>query len=314
MGKILITTSSFNIESSEALRDVSKAGHTLIANPYGRRLAEEEVLALIKEHQPVGMIAGVEPLTRTVLETADTLKVISRCGTGLDSVDLEAAKELGIEVFNTPGAPSQAVAELTITLILSALRHVPRADRTIRSGDWKPFMGNLLSGKSLGLIGGGRIGRRVADLAAAFGSKPHICDPMLDASQSSYPLTDLTTLLSNSDIISLHVPRTEQTENLLNAERIANLKPSAIVVNTSRGGLIDENALYDALHQGRIAGAALDVFSDEPYEGPLTHLDNIVLSNHMGSYAQETRALMEQEAAENLKKGLNVVPSKSNAA
>ncbi len=304
MTTILITTSSFDVDANASLRALREQGFELVLNPFNRRLTEEEVTALITEHRPVGMIAGVEPLTRAVLEGASNLKVVSRCGTGMDSVDLDAAQEFGIAVLNTPGAPAKAVAELTVGLILSALRHIPRGDRTIRSGDWKPFMGNLLSGKYVGIIGGGRIGSMVAELAAAFGADPHIFDPFLTPENTSHPLTDLNSLLTNSDIVSLHIPQTEQTQNLLNAERIASLKPSALIVNTSRGGLIDEDALFDALQAGQIAGAALDVFLDEPYSGPLATLDNVILTSHMGSYAQETRAMMELEAAENLTNAL----------
>ena len=169
MDRVLITTSSFDVENNPALQALQTAGIEVRANPYGRRLTESEIAKLL-EADVRGMIAGVEPLTRTVLAGAAGLKVISRCGIGLDNVDLVAAKELGIKVCNTPGAPVTAVAELTVVLILDLLRRVAQADRTIRQGQWKQIMGNLLAFQKVGIIGYGRIGRRVGELLHAFGA------------------------------------------------------------------------------------------------------------------------------------------------
>jgi len=302
MSTILITTSSFQVDTNPALQALQRDGFKIVTNPFGRRLTEEDAQQLLGEHNPIGMIAGVEPLTRTVLKSAPALKVIARCGIGMDSVDLAAADELGISVSNTPDAPSSAVAELTIGLILSALRQIPQADRALRGGEWKARMGNMFRGKTLGLIGGGRIGRKVAELASAFGADVIIHDPFIET--CSYPLVSMDALLQQSDILSLHIPGGDETHHLINQGALEQMKPTALLINAGRGGLVDESALADALRSERLAGAALDVYEDEPYSGELLGLDNVVVTAHMGSYAKETRAIMEQEAAENLSTGL----------
>jgi len=280
-------------------------GHEIVLNPFGRRLTEDDALSLLSEHNPVGMIAGVEPLTRPVLESAPALKVLARCGIGMDSVDLAAAKELGIAVSNTPDAPCSAVAELTIGLIMSALRQIPQADRALRGGEWKARMGHMFRGKTLGLIGGGRIGQKVAELASAFGVDVIIHDPFIET--CSYPLVSMDALLQQSDILSLHIPGGDETYHLINQTALEKMKPTALLINAGRGGLVDERALAEALRSERLAGAALDVYEDEPYSGDLLALDNVVLTAHMGSYAKETRAIMEREAAENLLTGLRAI-------
>ena len=293
---ILVTTSSFSIRDFDDDMNV-------VFNPYGRRLSENEVLGLIEKYQPTGMIAGVEPLSRKVLSAAKNLKVISRCGVGLDSVDLEAAVELGIKVVNTPDAPTRAVAELTIGLILSILRKIPQLDAKIRKGGWKGPKGNLLMGKTVGIVGCGRIGTTVAEICKAFGCEVIGYDRFIK-NHMSINLVDLDELLGTSDIITLHIPMTKDNENLISEECIKKVKRGAVIINASRGGLIDEDALFDALSDGRLSGAAIDCFVEEPYSGKLSELDNVVLSPHMGSSTHETRRVMEQEAFNNLIKAL----------
>lgn len=296
---ILITTSSFQIEANEHLGHLERSGFTIILNPYGRRLTEPEIKGLLDEHDPVAMIAGVEPLTADVINGAKSLRVISRCGVGTDSVDLDAAKARNIPVPITPGGPTAAVSELTLSLMLAACRRVVEADRNLRNDEWSALMGRLLAHQTVGLIGFGRIGQAVADLCHAFGAKVIASDPVA-ASGGDVPLVDLDTLLAQADIVSLHVPLMEGTKRLINAERISAMKPDSILINAARGGLVDEKAVYDALMSGHLAAAALDCFSDEPYEGPLTDCPTAILTAHMGSYAREARALMEKEAASNL--------------
>jgi D-3-phosphoglycerate dehydrogenase len=303
MPSILVTTSSFGSAAQAELAELRRAGYAIVLNPHGRRLGEEEVGALLGP-DVVGMIAGVEPLTRRVLAGAKGLRVVSRCGIGLDSVDLAAARELGIEVLNTPDAPSAAVAELTLGLALAALRRIALADRQVRAGLWHPLMGRLLASQVAGVVGYGRIGRRVAALFAAFGCRVLACDPAARAAASGVTLCALDELLAQADIVSLHVPLEPGTARLIDAARIARMKKGAILVNVSRGGLVDEAALHAALAEGRLAGAALDVFEREPYAGPLAGLDQVVLTAHMGSAAEETRAVMEREAAQNLVRAL----------
>ena len=302
MSKVLITTSSFSLGNFAQAKSLHDAGISLEMNPHGRRLSEDEVAELVAT-DVIAILAGLEPLTDRVLSNAKSLRVIARCGTGLDSVDLQAASRLGIDVFNTPDAPTQAVAELTIAHMLNSLRHISTTDSNMRSGKWTPTMGSLLATKTVGLIGVGRIGSAVAKLAQAFGARVIGFDPVV-SSHNSVELLSLDEVLNQADIVSLHVPINDQTHHIVNANAISRMKPGSIVVNVSRGGLIDESALHDALKSQHLSGAALDCFEDEPYSGPLLQIPGVHVTAHMGSYARETRDLMEVEASTNLVNGL----------
>ena len=302
--KILITTSSFDVASSPALAQLAAAGFEIVLNPFGRRLNEAEAAQLLADKNVVGMIAGVEPLTRAVLSGATGLRVISRCGIGMDSVDLESAREQNIVVRNTPAAPSMAVAELTLGLMLDMLRRVSQADRGIRAGAWKQIMGNLLASQVVGIVGYGGIGKRVAALVRAFGAQVLVFDTRPIACADGIKAVSFDEIIAQADVISLHVPYMKENYHLLNAATFARMKTGAMIVNAARGGLIDEEALRTALETGQIAAAALDCFEQEPYDGALTKLPQVLLTAHMGSYAKESRLLMEQEAAENLLQGL----------
>lgn len=303
---ILITTSSFDVEASQSLSQLRAQGWEFVLNPMKRKLTADEVTELLKTHQPLGMIAGVEPLGGPQLSANRALKVLSRCGTGMENVDLLAARELGIAVFNTPDAPSPSVAELALGLILACLRQIPQADRAIREGRWGAIKGSLLSGKTVGIIGFGRIGKKLAQLLSGFGVSLKVCDPMVtqDDLSGGALRVELDTLLSESDIVSLHLPGGTETHHLISANRLSKMKKGAVIINIARGGLIDETALLAALQSGHIFAAGLDVFEHEPYDGPLARHPNVVLTSHMGSSAQETRRIMEEEAAANLLKGL----------
>ncbi len=308
MSKIVITTSSFGKEDGEALGLLRSRGLTVVLNPHGRALQQSEILDLCKDS--IGIIAGTEKLEADTLERLsrpanahNSLKVISRCGTGLDNVDLQAAQRLGIKVFNTPDAPTLAVAELTVGLILDLMRKVSRMDRAIRRGLWEKQMGNLLNGKSVGIIGFGRIGRKVAALLQAFECAIMYCDISDTASDASTYRASMPELLEKSDIISIHVSSKKQ---LLGRNELRMMKNGSWLINVARGGVVDEDALREALDCGHLSGAALDVFNQEPYAGPLTELENVILTPHIGSYAKEGRIAMELEAAENLLKGLGI--------
>jgi len=302
VSKVLITTSSFNLGNFAQAKSLHDAGISIEVNPHGRRLSEDEVADLVAT-DVIAILAGLEPLTDRVLSNAKSLRVIARCGTGLDSVDLQAASRLGIDVFNTPDAPTQAVAELTLAHMLNSLRHISTTDSNMRSGKWTPTMGSLLATKTVGLIGVGRIGSAVAKLAQAFGARVIGFDPVV-SSHNSVELLSLDEVLNQADIVSLHVPINDQTHHIVNASAISRMKPGSIVVNVSRGGLIDESALHDALKSQHLSGAALDCFEDEPYSGPLLQIPGVHVTAHMGSYARETRDLMEVEASTNLVNGL----------
>ena len=297
--KILITTSSFAKSDCSLLETFVEQEFQAVLNPYARKLTEFEASELIEQHQPIGMIAGVEPLTRQVLGKAKNLKVISRAGIGMDSVDLQAARDLGIVITNTPDAPTIPVAELTMGMILSLLRRIHMSDASIREGVWVRPMGNLLQGRTVGLIGCGRIGSYLAGLLSSFGCIVLGYDPFINKGDN-LSLVSLGKILSDADIVSLHIPYNQENHHFINAERIQNMKKGSLLINVARGGLIDENALYNALCSGHLGGAALDCFEQEPYTGKLKDLDNVLLTAHIGSYAQEGRVLMERQAVENL--------------
>jgi len=282
------------LDNFAQLSDLKNAGVEVKLNPFAARLTEGQVIELLGT-DTVGLIAGLEPLTKNVLQSAKSLKVIARVGTGLDSVDLAAAKQLGITVLNTPDAPTKAVAELTLAHILGLIRNVSQADRQIRVGVWKGLMGSLLETKTVGIVGFGRIGKRVATLISAFGASVIISDAQVN--QSDYPNVELDELCIKSDILSLHLPYSEATHHIINEKQISQMKKGSYIVNISRGGLVDETALLTALKSGHLAGAALDCFEQEPYEGELSKLETVQITAHMGSYARETRDLMEREAS-----------------
>lgn len=294
--KIAITTSSFAKFSDEPLQLLRDAGVEYVLNTTGRALTEDEAIAILDGC--VGVAAGTEPLTRRVMDALPGLKVISRCGTGMDSVDRKAAEEKGIAVRNTPDGPTLAVAELTVGYALDLMRQVTRMDRELRAGTWKKRMGNLLDGKKVGIVGFGRIGRAVARLFTPFGVQIAFSDPY--ATDDTTPKMELDALLQWADIITLHCSKPADGGYVLDARRIGLMPEGSWLINAARGGLVDEDALYEALKSGRMAGAAIDVFGKEPYEGPLREVDSAILTPHIGSYAREARIRMETDTIRNL--------------
>jgi D-3-phosphoglycerate dehydrogenase len=293
MSKVVAwSTSSFGKESSRPLDLLKQAGFEIRPNPHGRTLTTDEARAFLDG--VVGLVAGTEKLTGELLRGLPALKCISRVGVGMDGVDVGAAKELGIAVANTPEAHVDGVAELTLAGLLAILRKVPQSDASIRAGKFDKPMGRLLRGKTVGFVGYGRVGRAVAKLLAPFDCELVVCDP------AATDTVALDELLAASDIVSLHLPYSKAVHELIGAPQLAKLKADAIVVNTARGGLIDEAALVAFLDSHPKAGAYLDCFAKEPYEGPLAKLPNVVLTSHIGSYAREARVRMETEAVENL--------------
>ena len=303
MSKLVISTSSFDVEGNSSLNHLVNSGMNIVRNSYKRKLTEDEAIELLGE-DTIGMIAGIEPLTERVFSSAKNLKVVSRCGAGLDSVELAAAKLHGISVFNTPEAPAQAVAELTMGLMLAALRRICQTDRLLRINEWPRMQGQLFAAQTVGIIGLGHIGKRVARLSQAFDARVIAHDPHIDPTSHGVESVSLEELFAEANVISLHVPYTTDTHHLLDAKSFARMKPGSIIINAARGGLIDETALDEALISGHLGMAALDVFEQEPYHGPLTKNDRMILTSHIGSLAKESRKCMELEAAENLLKGL----------
>ncbi|TRZ53312.1 hydroxyacid dehydrogenase [bacterium] len=299
---VLATTSSFAEDSPELLKIMAANGLRVVLNPHRCRLSESELDQLLKEHMPIGLLAGTEKICRAHLEQAsEHLRVISRVGVGWENIDREAAADLGILIYRTPDVLTQAVAELTIGLILSGLRSITYHDRMVRQDRWQKKMGSLLQGKEVGIIGFGSIGRRVGELVNAFGARVIYYDPR-PSNVSWATAVPLHSLLKTADVISIHADGNEMVVG--SAEFKCITKQNVILVNTARGSLVDEEALYQCLSEGRLGCACLDVYNNEPYDGPLRHLENIVLTPHIGSYALEARRLMEQSAVENLLAGL----------
>ena len=221
-------------------------------------------------------------------------------------VDLNTAKELGMGVFNTPSGPTLAVAELTIGLILTLLRKTQVMNAQMKQGVWQKQMGNLLYGKKAGIVGFGRIGQKVAELLLPFGVAVSYSDVCVYSGSMKVELMSLDDLLKWNDIILLHASSQRGGQYLIGKPEIALMKEGVFIVNTSRGGLIDEDALAEAIKNKHISGAALDVFSEEPYTGALKAMDEVILTPHIGSYAKEARVSMENEAVRNLLKGFNI--------
>ncbi len=309
--KILITTFPFGKCGNKPLELLESSGHTVVNNPLNRRLKASEVPALIKDYDII--IAGTEPYPIETLENSN-VKAICRVGIGLDNVPLNYCKEKGITVTYTPDAPAQGVAELTVANILNLARFIMKSDRSVREGAWNRYLGFLLEEMTIGLVGLGRIGSKVARLLQPFGAKiiaTEIIDKSDIAKQYNFELVEKNYLLKNSDLVSLHIPG--DNHNYINRETIGMMKTGSFLINTSRGKVVDEEALYDALVQGHLSGAALDVFKEEPYEGKLTKLDNILFTAHMGASAQKTRYLMELGAAKDCLNFINSNPLQDDA-
>lgn len=303
--KILTSPSSMGQVGNQPFEILIKSGYEIINNPFGRKLTENEVIELAQDC--IGIIAGVEPLTSKVMNALPNLKCISRVGVGMDNVDLEYAKKRGIIVVNTPDGPTRSVAEMTLAMAFSLLRKIPQADANIKRGVWKKETGNLLFEKRIGIVGLGRIGKLVAEIFRKLGNEVIGYDLFPDnawANNTGVRFVDMEELFREADIISIHVPPNKDKSFVVGSQLLSVTKPQAFVLNAARGGVIDEDYLYDMLQSNKIAGAAIDVFSTEPYNGPFTKLNNVVLTPHLGSYAAEGKLQMEIDAVNNLLKAL----------
>lgn len=296
--KILIGPSSFGGVDQAPLEKLKRAGLAIVTNPFGRKLSEAELNALLPGI--TGIIAGLEPLTRDVLKQSQ-LTVISRCGSGMSNVNVLAAEKLGIKVYSTPFGPTNAVAELVIGCLLSLLREIPQINTSMHERKWDKRIGVELRSKRVAVIGYGRIGQRVGELLSAFGAKVIAVDPEYDGSCANIKKMELHEALSIADIITIH---SSGKELLIGEKEFKAIKQGAFILNAARGELVDESALIDALDSGKVVGAWLDTYSEEPYSGPLCDYSQVILTPHIGSYTAECRVAMETEAVENLLKGL----------
>lgn len=306
MQNVTIAIRSFSEYSTEPLNILKGCGYKLLRNETGERLSEDALANFLVNAD--GVIAGTEIYSRKTLERARRLKVLSRVGIGIDNIDLEFASERGIKVLNTPEAPSLAVAEHTIAMVLSLLKRIPDYNLRIRDGNWTAVEGYMLRDKVIGIVGLGRIGQKVGLLFASLGCRVVGYDPYINTGDVSRVIEvkrDLKDVLKVADILTLHIPLTKENYHFISEREIEIMKTGSFIINTSRGGVLDEEALYRGLKKGHLAGAGLDVFEKEPYDGPLLKLENVIVTPHVASNAKEARIAMEIEAVNNLISEIN---------
>jgi len=299
---ILITPRSFASFSDKPFKMLTERDYKIKRNNTGRPYKREEMLKLIKDVD--GIIIGIDELSAEIIEEANELKVISKYGIGLDNIDINMATNKKIVVTNTPTANVDAVADLTFGLILSLARRVPEADRKTKGAKWGKIIGKSVWEKTIGIIGLGKIGRQVVKRAKGFEMNILVFDIVKDkkfAQKYGIKYVDLEKLLRKSDYITIHIPLNDATRNMISYEELEKMKKDAFLINTSRGGIVDEKALYDALRDNKLRGAALDVYNNEPLrESPLKELDNVIMTPHIGAYTEEAIENMSIQAAQNL--------------
>jgi D-3-phosphoglycerate dehydrogenase / 2-oxoglutarate reductase len=305
--KVLITTVPFGQYDKYPLELLEANNIKYDINPLGRRLKAEELSEMIVDYSI--LIAGTEPINQEVLNKANNLKLISRVGIGLDNIDLKVAKKKNIIISYTPDAPAPAVGELTIGLMLSSLRHIHLSNMKIHQKSWERYSGFRLSELNVGIIGAGRIGANVIKHLQGFNCKRILVNDINEDIKfpdfENVEFAEKEKIYREADIISLHLPLTSDTFNLITKEEISCMRSNTILINTSRGGIIHEEDLAEALKSKRLYASAIDTFIDEPYSGPLTNLDNCLLTAHMGSMTADCRASMEIQATEEVVRYLN---------
>ncbi len=300
--KILITPRALTRDGHPALERLRAAGYTLAFCTAGKTPTEAELMQLIPDC--VGWLAGVEPVSAAVIDAAHSLKAISRNGTGVDNLPMEAIRQKGIAVLRAEGANARGVAELAITLMMSAMRHVPAIDAGMKSGNWLRLLGREIEGRTVAVIGYGRIGSEFAKMACGLGARVRGYDPFI--TQPTRPIGDFVwhrdfDLLDGADIVSLHAPGRRDGQALLGAIELARLAPSAVVVNTARASLVSTEAMLDALGSGQVGVYATDVFEQEPpLPSPLLAHPNVIRTSHIGGYTEESVRRATTTAVENL--------------
>ena len=298
--KVHITTLPFNKDNLAFLEksfDVS-------INPLGRKIKNEEVYEQVNKADYI--IAGTEKYDQELLSKLVNLKGISRVGIGIDNIDLDIAAKNNIKIFNTPEEPAKGVAELTIAFILNLLREISSHQLNLNQGNWERTLGKSLNEATISLIGGGRVAKNVSKFLLSAGVKKIKVFDVLDLStdpdwkHESISICEFEECLSNSDIVSLHVPMNEENKNMISKKEFLVMSKNSYLINVSRGGLINEEDLYEALNSNLIKGAALDVFATEPYEGKLLECKNLIATPHVASSTEYVRDQMERKACENL--------------
>ena len=300
--RILVTPRSLTRDGHPALELLRRAGYEVVTSTPGRQPDEAELLRVVPGC--VGWLAGVEPVGARVLEAARGLRAISRNGTGVDNIDLAAAERLGIQVLRAEGANARGVAELAIGLILALLRSIPWSDARLKAGAWERRRGLEIGGRTVGVVGCGRVGRLVAELALGLGARVVAHDAFPDAGfapGAGFRYAELEAVLADADALSLHCPAQPGGRPLIDAARLARLRPGAVLVNTARASLVDDAAVLAALEAGRLGGFATDVFPEEPpVETALVRHPRVIATPHLGGFTDESVAQAARVAVENL--------------
>lgn len=306
--RVLITCPQLQRTINEHRASLSEDGIEILLPPVVQQLSEAELMELLPGVD--GIIVGDDPLSAQVLDRADRLRVISKWGVGIDNIDVRAAEKLGIRVTNTPGVFGDEVADVVIGYLILIARQLHRTHELVRNGHWPKIEGDSLAGRQLGIVGLGAIGRAVAHRALAMRmdvAGTEISEaPAQAAREMGVKLADLPELLAKADVVSLNCPLTETNRHMINSTSLRSMKRGAWIINTARGGLIDEGALVDALSAGQIGAAALDVFATEPLpsDSPLRRFENVVLGSHNSSNTVEAVRRTSLRAIENLLRGL----------
>ena len=317
--KIIVTTYPYNSDSFE-IRELMKEinlSHkcTVKFNKQRRKYTQQELVQTLREEQPDIIIAGTETYGSEQLDLCPNLKMISRVGIGLDSVDLKECAKRGIIVTNTPDAPSNAVAELTISQILTSLRYTNIVDQEMKDYTWKRIIGREVKNCCVGVIGVGRIGSLVIKKLEAFCPKRIMyadVDPLRRVFDR-HVWTSKEQIIKECDVITVHIPLNEENRNYIGKKELSLMKSGSVLINTSRGGIINERALYEWLKNEPSSFAAVDVFEQEPYTGKLLELPNIIVSPHLGSCTRTSRHGMETDALKEVSNFLHGVPPMSEA-
>ena len=294
--KVVVGASSFASDSNKAINLLLDKGIQVVKNPYGRKMTEEENISHLTDAD--GLLAGLEPLNETVLSASPSLKAIARIGIGMDNVDMEAAKRHGIKVSNTPDGPTDAVAEMVLGALLAIERQIIYANQDMHNKKWEKRIGISLRGLNVLIVGYGHIGKKVAELLKYMGVNIFVYD------RFQPDLNNVSTLeegIAKADVISLHASGKEE---ILTPEMFQIMRKDIVILNSARGGLINEDALYSSLKNGTVSAFWGDVFWEEPYTGKLTECENAILTPHISTYSKQCREAMETEAVINLLRDL----------
>ena len=310
--KLFVSTHPFSSTSDIPMQLIEENNIKLSTNEHGRKITTKELAEDIKDAEV--LVAGTEKITEEIFKNAPNLKLISRVGIGLDGVDFELCKKYGVRVAYTPDAPTMAVAELCVGMILDLARKITDTNINIKNGIWNRHMGTLLYGKTVAILGMGRIGKSLIHLLSSFNVKflVHDIEPDLAFGRLyNIKFVSKNEALSSSDIVSINVPLKKDTKDYISLNELKLMKQHAFIINSARGGIINENDLYTALKNNIISAAAVDVFEIEPYKGKLIELDNCLLTCHMGASTIDSRTDMEVQAIEEAIRYKNNKPLKN---